>query len=99
MQIYCTFVLFVNQHFPGATRDWDALYNFTLTAGMMEIINNKKVVKAYFKILVQHFPGDELFHPPPPHIPARIAELHAKNQTQNLLNQKQEIKKSSATFR
>jgi hypothetical protein len=26
MQMYCTFVLFVNQHFQGATREWDALY-------------------------------------------------------------------------
>lgn len=52
-------------------------------------MNDAKVVKAYLKILVQHFPGGEV---PPPHTnnPARIAELQAKNQTQDLLNMKQE---------
>jgi hypothetical protein len=48
------------------------------------------VVKAYFKILVQHFPGGKLHPPPPINNPARIAELQAKNQTQDLLNMKQE---------
>jgi hypothetical protein len=34
--MYCTFVLFVNQHFPGATREWDALYN--QTSGNIKVI-------------------------------------------------------------